>query len=272
MKSVQLVLAAMLTSSIIASGEVIAADKSLVQKMPTAIRLPIEGEFPSIGGATGWLNSPPLTVTGLRGKVVLVDFWTYSCINWLRTLPHARAWAEKYKDQGRVIIGVHSLEFEKNVDNVRKAVMDMKVEYPVAIDSDYVIWHALENHYWPALYIADAKGTIRHHQFGEGGYEQSERIIQQLLTEAGRAGIGNELVSIDGRGVEAAPDWNNLQSPENYVGYQRTENFASPGGLAPYKCRHYSAPASLRVNQWALTGEWTVGKQATALQVHRVGP
>src|SRR5882724_6878437 len=185
----------MLTSSIIASGEVVVADKSLVQKMPTAIRLPIEGKFPSIGGATGWLNSPPLTVTGPRGKVVPVDLWTYSCINSLRTLPYVRAWAEKYRVQGLMVIGVHSpeLEFEKNVDNVRKAVMDMKVEYPVAIDSDYAIWHAFENHYWPALYIVDTKGTIRHQQFGEGGYEQSARIIQQFLAETGSAGIGTAL-------------------------------------------------------------------------------
>ena len=216
---------------------------------------------------TGWLNSQPLTPAGLRGKVVLIDFWTYTCINWLRTLPYVRAWAEKYKDQGLVVIGVHSPEFafEKNVDNVRRAVQDMRVDYPVAIDSDHAIWRAFRNQYWPALYFIDAQGRIRHHQFGEGEYEQSERILQQLLAEAGASGIGRELVSVEGRGAEVAADWGNLKSPENYVGYQRTENFASPGGAVLGKRRVYSAPARLSLNQWALSGEWTVTDQATVL-------
>ena len=234
---------------------------------PAAAQLPIEGELPSLGGATGWLNSQPLTAAGLRGKVVLIDFWTYTCINWLRTLPYVRAWAEKYKDQGLVVIGVHSPEFafEKNLDNVRRAAKDMRVDYPIAIDNDFAIWRALKNQYWPALYFVDAQGRIRHHQFGEGEYEQSERIIQQLLAEAGSGGIGRELVSVDGRGVEAAADWGSLKSPENYLGYERTENFASPGGAVLDKRRVYAAPARLRLNHWALSGDWTVGKQATVL-------
>src|SRR3954469_8148923 len=174
-----------------------------------SLQLPVEGELPSLSGATGWLNSPPLTAAGLRGKVVLIDVWTYTCINWLRTLPYVRAWAEKYKDQGLVVIGVHSPEFafEKNVDNVRRAAKDMRVDYPVAIDSDHAIWRAFNNQYWPALYFVDARGHIRHHQFGEGEYERSERVIQQLLAEAGAGGIGHEPVSVDARGAEVAADW-----------------------------------------------------------------
>jgi thiol-disulfide isomerase/thioredoxin len=223
--------------------------------------------MPSLGGATGWLNSPPLTTAGLHGKVVLVEFWTYSCINWLRTLPYVRAWAGKYKNQGLVVIGVHTpeFEFEKNVDNVRWAAKDMRVEYPIAIDSNYDVWRAFRNNSWPALYFVDAKGQIRHQHSGEGEYDLSERTIQKLLTEAGASGIGRELVSVDGRGIEAAADWGNLRSPENYVGYERTQNFSSPGGVLPDKRRVYAAPARLRLNHWALSGDWTVGKQATML-------
>src|SRR5205823_328609 len=166
---------------------------------PAAVPLPFEGELPSLGGATAWLNSPPLSAADLRGKVVLIDFWTYTCINWLRSLPYVRAWAEKYGDRGLVVIGVHAPEFafEHNVENVRRAAKEMRVDYPIAIDSDYAIWRAFKNEYWPALYFVDAQGHIRHHQFGEGDYEQSEMIIQQLLTEAGIGDIGQELVSID---------------------------------------------------------------------------
>jgi thiol-disulfide isomerase/thioredoxin len=230
-------------------------------------RLPIEGELPSLGGATEWLNSPPLTADGLRGKVVLIDFWTYTCINWLRSLPYVRAWAEKYRDHGLVVIGVHSpeFEFEKNLDNVRRAAAEMRVAYPIAIDSDFAIWRAFNNEYWPALYIVDAQGHIRHHQFGEGDYEQSEAIIQQLLAAAGSDGVGHEPVSVDARGAEAAADWGSLKSPENYVGYARTENFASPGGAVLDKRRVYAVPARLRLNHWALSGDWTMGKQATVL-------
>jgi thiol-disulfide isomerase/thioredoxin len=237
------------------------------QAIPAAVRLPIEGEFPSLASATDWLNSQPLDVAGLRGKVVIVDFWTYSCINWLRTLPYVRAWAEKYGDQGLVVIGVHSpeFEFEKDLDNVRQAVKDMRLDYPVAIDSDHAIWRAFNNEYWPALYFIDAHGRIRHHQFGEGDYQQSERIIQQLLAEAGHDRVSHDPVSVDGHGAEAAADWSDLKSAENYVGYERTENFASPGGPALDKPRVYAVPAQLRLNHWALAGDWTVGKHAIEL-------
>jgi thiol-disulfide isomerase/thioredoxin len=234
---------------------------------PAAAPLPVEGEFPSLGGATGWLNSQPLTAEGLRGKVVLVQFWTYTCINWLRTLAYVRAWAEKYKDHGLVVIGVHTPEFafERNDDNVRRAAQNMRVDYPIAIDSNYMIWRAFDNHYWPALYFIDAQGKIRHHQFGEGQYEMSEMILQRLLTEAGIGDISQELVSVDARGVEAAAEWDSLRSPENYLGYERTENFASPGGARLNEAGVYHAPARLRLNQWALSGDWTVGNQATVL-------
>jgi thiol-disulfide isomerase/thioredoxin len=232
-----------------------------------SVRLPVEGELPSLGGATGWLNSPPLTPADLRGRVVLVDFWTYTCINWIRSLPYVRAWAGKYEPQRLVVIGVHTPEFpfEKNSDNVRHATSEMTVGYPVAIDNDYAVWSAFGNHYWPALYFADAQGHIRHHHFGEGEYQQSEMIIQQLLAEAGSGGIGHELVSVDARGVEAAADWATLKSPENYTGYERTENFASPGGAVSGKRHLYAAPAELRLNHWALSGDWTMEEQAITL-------
>ncbi len=248
--------------------ETLAEDMGMVGPMtPTAVRLPDEGKLPALDGANEWLNSPPLTAAGLRGKVVLVDFWTYTCINWLRTLPYIRAWAEKYKDHGLVVIGVHTPEFtiETNVENVRRAVKDRRIEYPVAIDNDYAIWGAFNNHYWPAAYFVDAQGRIRHHQFGEGDYERSEMILQQLLAETGMGGIGDELVSVDARGAEAAADWGSLKSPENYVGYARTENFASPGGIVVDKRHVYAAPAQLSLNQWSLSGDWTVEKQATVL-------
>jgi thiol-disulfide isomerase/thioredoxin len=268
MKARQILLAAMLVGAVGAPFGILAENKAMLQKMaPAASQLPIEGELPSLGSATEWLNSPRLTTAGLRGRVVLIEFWTYSCINWLRTLPYVRAWAEKYKDQGLVVIGVHAPEFafEKNLDNVRRAAKDMRVDYPIAIDNDHALWSAFENEFWPALYFVDARGHIRHHQFGEGEYEQSERVIQQLLAEAGVGGIGPGLVSVDGRGAEAAADWDSLKSPENYVGHERTENFASPGGAVLEKRRVYSAPAQLRLNHWALSGDWTVEKQSTVL-------
>jgi thiol-disulfide isomerase/thioredoxin len=268
MEANPLLLAAILVSAIGAPVETLAEEKNMAQQMtPTRVQLPIEGELPSLGGATGWLNSPPLTASELRGKVVLIDVWTYTCINWLRTLPYVRAWAEKYKNQGLVVIGVHSPEFpfEKNVDNVRRAAKEMRVDYPIAIDSDFAIWRALKNQYWPALYIVDAQGRVRHHQFGEGEYDQSERIIQQLLSEAGSGGIGHDLVSVDPRGAEVAADWSSLKSPENYVGYERTENFASRGGAVLDKPNVYAVPARLKLNNWALSGDWTVEKRATTL-------
>ncbi|MCF2151428.1 thioredoxin family protein [Desmonostoc muscorum LEGE 12446] len=229
--------------------------------------LPIEGELPSLVGAIAWLNSQPLTVDELRGKVVLINFWTYTCINWLRQLPYVRAWAEKYKDQGLVVIGIHTpeFEFEKNIDNVRRALTEMKIDYPIAVDNDYAVWRAFGNHYWPALYFIDTQGRIRHHQFGEGEYEQSERVIQRLLSESGTGRVGQEIVEVDARGFEVAADWNNLKSPENYLGYERTENFASPNGAVLNKPRLYSAPAQLQLNQWALSGDWTITRQAIVL-------
>ncbi len=234
---------------------------------PAAVQLPVEGSMPSLAGATEWLNSPPLTAAGLRGSVVLVEFWTYTCINWLRTLPYVRAWAEHYQDRGLVVIGVHTPEFdfEHDLDNVRRAVKDLRVDYPVAVDNDYAIWSAFDNHYWPALYFVDAQGQIRHHQFGEGRYEESEMLLQQLLTEAGSGGIGRDLVSVDAGGVEAAADWGSLRSPENYLGYERTDNFASSIGAVLDTPHVYAAPAGLRLNHWALAGDWTVRRGAVAL-------
>lgn len=225
------------------------------------------GELASIVSATTWLNTQPLTAAELVGKVVLVDFWTYSCINWRRQLPYVRAWAEKYKDHGLVVIGAHAPEFsfEKNVDNVRWAAKDMRVDYPIVIDNDHSIWRAFDNEYWPALYFVDAKERIQNHVFGEGQYEQSEVVIQRLLAEAGNSGIPNGLVSVDGRGAEAAADWSKLGSGENYVGYERTENFASPGGIKPDKAHVYAVAGQLRRNYWTLSGNWTAGREAIVL-------
>jgi thiol-disulfide isomerase/thioredoxin len=232
-----------------------------------AVDLPVEGQLPSLAGASGWLNSPPLTAPDLRGKVVLVNFWTYTCINWLRQLPYVRAWAEQYEDDGLIVLGVHTPEFdvERDLDNVRRAVKDLHVDHPVAIDNDYAVWDAFGNRYWPALYFVDAHGRIRHHRFGEGDYEQSEATIQRLLTEAGVGGIGHDLVSVDAGGVEAAADWDSLWSPENYLGYERTENFASSNGAVLDTPYGYAVPSRLALNQWALAGNWTVGRQAIVL-------
>jgi thiol-disulfide isomerase/thioredoxin len=258
MKASRVLLATILAGAIGAGIKTSAEDKAA----------PGEGALSAVGRATGWLNSPPLTAVGLRGKVVVIDFWTYTCINWLRSLPYVRAWAEKYKDPGLVVIGVHTPEFgfESDIDNVRRAAEVMRLAYPIAIDNDYAIWHAFRNQYWPALYLIDAQGRIRHRQFGEGGYEQAERVIQQLLAEAGAGGIGRDLVSVDAAGVEAAADWGNLKSPENYLGYERTQGFASPGGAAAGKRRVYAAPAQLRLDHWALSGDWTLGTQAAVLE------
>jgi thiol-disulfide isomerase/thioredoxin len=242
-------------------------DNAMQHIAPVAKSLPVEGELPSLAGATGWLNSQPLTPDGLRGKVVLVEFGTYTCINWLRTLPYVRAWSEKYRDHGLVVIGVHTpeFEFEQDVENVRRAVTDLRIAFPVAIDNDYAVWRAFKNNYWPAFYFVDATGHIRHHRFGEGDYQRSEMILQQLLAGAGQGGFDRGIVPVEGRGAEAAPDWDSLRSPETYVGYQRTERFASPGGVRPGGRRAYATPAQLRLNQWALSGDWTIGKQAAVL-------
>lgn len=225
--------------------------------------LPVEALSPSLDGATTWLNSPPLTLEQLKGKVVVVDFWTYSCINCLRSIPYVRAWADKYKDQGLVLIGVHAPEFafEKDVGNVRRAVSDLGVTYPVALDNDRRIWRAFENHYWPAHYFIDAQGRVRHHHYGEGDYAQSERVIQQLLAEAGRGQAGKGVVDVRAQGAQMASDGRDVASPETYLGYDRAENFASPGGALPDKPKTYAA-AKLDLNDWALTGRWTVGAEA----------
>ena len=258
------------TAAMLAAAAVgLAAGLAAGPRNPTlaATRFPVEGDMPSLAGATGWLNSPPLTPEGLRGRVVLVDIWTYTCINWLRTLPYVRAWAAKYKDRGLVVIGVHSPEFpfEKDLENVRRSAKAMRIDYPIAVDSDHAVWRAFHNEYWPALYLVDAKGRIRYHQFGEGEYERTERVIQQLLADAGAGGADRGLTPVDAHGPEVAADWRHLKSAENYVGYERTENFASPGGAASGGRRVYAAPAALRLNQWALVGDWTVERGAVAL-------
>jgi thiol-disulfide isomerase/thioredoxin len=225
--------------------------------------LGVEGRFPSLAGATEWINSAPLTTEGLRGKVVLVDFWTYSCINCLRTLPYLRAWAEKYKDAGLVVLGVHAPEFafEKRPANVRRATKDLGIEFPVAIDNDFAIWRGFDNQAWPAFYFIDAEGRIRHHQFGENRYDKLERIIQQLLAEAGRSNVPSGVVAPQGEGVQAAAGTAPVQTGETYLGYERTQNFASPGGIAGDRTNTYLAAAALRINQWALAGEWTVERE-----------
>ncbi|QXQ16273.1 cytochrome c biogenesis protein DipZ [Pseudomonas tolaasii] len=229
--------------------------------------LPIEGALPPLDGAVQWLNSLPLTAEGLKGKVVLVDFWTYSCINCLRTLPYVKAWAEKYHDQGLVVIGVHAPEFafERDVNNVTKAMKDLGINYPVAIDNNYKIWRAFNNQYWPAHYFADAKGQIRYHHFGEGDYAESERVIQQLLREAGAKNVAGGLIEADAKGVQQAPDMNEVQSPETYLGFQRAENFVTTGTLATDKVVNYPAAGKLALNNWTLEGSWNVGGQQATL-------
>lgn len=236
--------------------------------------LPVEGTLPSLAGATGWLNSPPLSAEGLRGKVVLVDFWTYSCINCLRALPYVREWEQRYRDQGLVVIGVHAPEFafERNLRNVMGAVDELKITYPVAIDNDFAIWRGFNNRYWPAHYFIDGKGQIRAHHFGEGNYRQSEQIIRQLLRQNG-ATLPDEpaqamamAAAAPREGVERQADMRNLKSPETYLGHARAENFASPGGQRNDQAADYTVPSSLALNQWALAGNWTVGDEDAQLQ------
>ncbi|HEY4252186.1 MAG TPA: thioredoxin family protein [Roseomonas sp.] len=224
-------------------------------------RLPVEGTLPSLSGAIEWLNTPPLTAEALRGKVVLVNFWTYSCINCLRTLPYLRAWAERYRDQGLVVIGVHTPEFafERRTENVRRAAMDLGVGYPVAIDNGFAVWRAFSNRYWPAMYFVDAQGRIRHHQFGEGEYANSERVIRSLLAEAGRGGTA-AVTPLDQRGTQAPSNTAEVRSPETYLGYGNATGFASPEGVLRDAPQLYRA-ASLRPNQWSLSGRWTIGEE-----------
>jgi thiol-disulfide isomerase/thioredoxin len=229
----------------------------------------ISETLPSFSGAVEWLNSKPLTSADLQGKVVVVQFWTYTCVNWLRTLPYVRAWADKYKDKGLMVIGVHTPEFsiERNLDNIRSAIKEMRIGYPVAVDSNYAIWNAFDNQYWPALYIIDTHGRIRYHHFGEGNYEQSEHAIQELLTEAGNRGIDSELVTVDPRGLEVAADWNDVRSPENFLGYERTEGFASPGGIVQNSRHTYEIPERLGLNKWGLSGEWAMEQEGVVSSV-----
>jgi thiol-disulfide isomerase/thioredoxin len=217
--------------------------------------------MPSLDGASGWLNSEPLGPAELRGQVVLVDFWTLTCINWLRTEPYVRAWSQAYRNDGLVVIGVHTPEFsfEHDLERVRQTTRDRTIDYPVALDNDYAIWSAFDNNYWPALYFVDRDGIIRDQHFGEGRYEQSERVIQRLL------GIERELVSVEGVGVEAEADWDELRTPETYLGYARGERFASPDGAASNERRDYRLPERLQLNHWALAGEWTIGREKVAL-------
>jgi thiol-disulfide isomerase/thioredoxin len=241
-----------------------AARLGIVDKAHANQRVP--REVAAIANAREWLNSPRVTAPSLAGMVVLVDFWTYTCINWLRTLPYVRAWAHKYQ-HGLVVIGVHTPEFpfERDVDNVRRAVQQMRIDYPIVIDNDYAIWRAFNNQYWPALYLVDGRGRVRQHQFGEGGYDTSERAIQRLLREAGASDVSEGIVSVDGSGFEAAADWSSLQSPETYVGYDRSENFASPDAARLDQRRTYRAPSRLALNQWSLAGDWTMGRTAAVL-------
>jgi thiol-disulfide isomerase/thioredoxin len=217
--------------------------------------------MPSLDGATGWLNSEPLAPTELRGHVVLVDFWTFTCINWLRTEPYVRAWSHAYRNDGLIVIGVHTPEFllEHDLDLVRQAIAEREIDYPVALDNDYKIWRAFDNHYWPAIYFVDADGVIRDQHFGEGRYEESERMIQRLL------GVERELVAVEGLGVEAEADWNHLRTPETYLGYERSEHFSSPGGRSLDERNAYELPEDLPFNHWALAGVWTIGREKVVL-------
>lgn len=285
MNTSKLLAAAVFATSLMVPAASFAQDTNVLQPTPpTGLRVPFlhwlpfgspagQAELASLERANEWLNSPSLTPPVLRGRVVLIDFWTFTCINWLRTAPYVRSWAEKYKAQGLVVIGVHAPEFsfEKNIDNVRWAVKEMRIEYPVAVDNEHVIWRAFQNNYWPALYFIDSQGRIRHHHHGEGSYEQSEMVIRTLLTEAGNSDIDRESVSVDARGIEASADWGSLRSPENYVGYERTERFASTGGLMSDKPHNYYAPSVLRLNEWGLSGNWTARKEAVLLNMPNGG-
>jgi len=218
----------------------------------------------ALRGATTWINSPPLAESDLRNKVVLVNFCTYTCINWLRQLPYVRAWAQRYQEKGLVVIGAHTPEFgfEHDLENVRRSIKAMRIDYPIAVDNDYAIWKGFSNQYWPALYLIDPKGGVRHTQFGEGGYEETERRIQRLLMDADAQGIDRELVAVDPDGIEVQADWSNLRSPENYLGSGRTEGFVAGRKSGS----GYAMPDQLRLNQWGVVGDWTVGEQVVTLK------
>jgi thiol-disulfide isomerase/thioredoxin len=230
------------------------------------LALRAEGRIPELTGATAWLNTEPLTPEALRGRVVLVQFWTYTCINWLRTLPYVRAWADAYRDRGLVVLGVHTPEFsfERDLTNIRSAIDNMRIGYPVAVDSDYAVWEAFANHYWPALYFVDATGRIRHHVFGEGDYDVSEQVIQQLLEEAGAGVVEQPLVTVAAEGLEVPADWSDLRTGETYLGHDRGSGFSSPEP-ATYGPNRYTVPPMVRNGHWALGGSWTVDREAAVL-------
>jgi thiol-disulfide isomerase/thioredoxin len=242
--------------------------RSIVHRLAgEPIALPIEGQLAPFDGATGWLNSEPLTPEGLRGRVVLVDFWTYTCINWLRTAPYVKAWDAKYRDLGLTVIGVHTPEFgfERDLDNIVPRSREFGVEYPIAIDSDYGVWRAFDNHFWPAIYMADGEGRLRFHHFGEGEYAMTEMVIQQLLIDAGASSFDQDLVTVDPTGLEVAADWQTLQSPETYVGYRQSTGFAQ-GDVARFDAAQaYGPPERLPLNAWGLAGTWTVASHAGVL-------
>jgi thiol-disulfide isomerase/thioredoxin len=257
--------------SIVAAAAAILSSTAVNTRLAAAQEPPsIVGSSPLSGlsGATGWINSPPLTAKQLKGKVVLVDFWDYSCINCIRAIPYIRAWAEKYKDSGLVVIGVHTPEFdiEKQMPNVQKAVQKFGITYPVAVDSNYAIWNAFNNEYWPAHYFIDAKGKVRYEHFGEGEYDQSERWIQELLKEANAKAMPASMVSVQAQGVQAAADVNDVHSPETYIGYARAEHFASPGGIKRDAEQLYTEPTHLQLNEWGLAGKWVDHQQVAVLR------
>ncbi len=239
--------------------------RSIVHHLPgDSGALPDEGQLPAFTGATGWLNADPLSPEGLRGRVVLVDFWTYTCVNWLRTLPYVRAWDAKYAAQGLTTIGVHTPEFdfEHDRDNIVAQARALGVPYPIAVDSDYGVWNAFDNHYWPAVYIADTQGRIRYHHFGEGEYAMTEMAIQQLLVEAGAEDLDPDLVAVDPVGLEVAADYQTLRSPESYLGYGQATGMASPDGLQADQAHDYTPPTRLRLNEWAPAGGWAISRRA----------
>jgi thiol-disulfide isomerase/thioredoxin len=262
---VKMGLSAGAVAAAIVCGAAVSTPLAGAQEPPSMV-----GSFPLYGlsGATGWINSEPLTAKQLKGKVVLVDFWDYSCINCIRALPYIRAWAEKYKDSGLVVIGVHTPEFdfEKQMPNVQKAVQKFGITYPVALDSNYAIWNAFSNQYWPAHYFIDAKGKVRYEHFGEGNYDQSEKWIQELLKEANAKPMTAGVASVQGQGIQAASDTNSVRSPETYIGYERAEHFASPGGIKQNVAHLYAAPAHPGLNEWGLAGEWVDHEQVAVLQ------
>src|SRR5207237_6065527 len=265
MKAKQFVFAGTHPAGVEPPREAVRVDDELMRQLKArAAKLPIEGELASFAGATGWLNSEALSPADLRGKVVLVDFWTFTCVNWLRTFPYVRAWAEKYGDKGLAVIGVHTPEFpfEGDIDNVRRQAKALGVRYPIAVDTNYGVWRAFDNNYWPALYLADAQGRIRAHHFGEGAYEMSEMILQQLLADAGFSGFRDDLVTVQPEGTEVAAESSSLESGETYTGYEQAEGVASRGGAVPNKPRTHPVPSRLNLNASALSGLWAITGRA----------